>query len=83
MTDRMSETVKLSFEGAFEDPSPHVVVYNPKVLSPALLSQVMRFGLIGATAKRPVLSGKLKGSRIAFTEMIQSYGVAVEIVPVS
>ena len=83
MTDRMSETVKMSFEGAFEDPSPHVVVYNPKVLSPALLSQVMRFGLIGATAKRPVLSGKLKGSRTAFTEMIQSYGVAVEIVPVS
>jgi hypothetical protein len=77
----MGETVKLSFEGAYEDPSPHVVVHNPKVLSPALLSQVMRFGLIGATAKRPFLSGKLKGNRTAFTEMIQSYGLAVEIVP--
>ncbi|HLG10211.1 MAG TPA: hypothetical protein VI876_00500 [Dehalococcoidia bacterium] len=77
----MPETVQMSFEGAYEDPSPLVVVYNPRVLPAALLSQVMRFGLVGATAKRPHLSGKLKGSRKALTEMIQSYGLGVEIVP--
>ena len=77
----MTETVKLSFEGAFEDPSPLVVLYNPRVMPAALLSQVLRFGLVGATAKRPYLSGKLKGNRKAFMEMIQSYGLGVEIVP--
>jgi len=76
----MPETVQLSFEGAHEDPSPHVVVYNPRVLPAALLSQVMRFGLVGATTKKPLLSGKLKGSRKALTEMIQTYGLSVEIV---
>jgi hypothetical protein len=77
----MTETVKLSFEGAYDDPSPHVIIHNPKVLSPALLSQVMRFGLVDATAKRPVVSGKLKGGRRAFTEMIQTYGLHIEVVP--
>ncbi len=77
----MIETVKLSFEGSYEDPSPLVVVHNPRVLPAALLSQVLRFGLVGGTAKRPLLSGKLKGSRKALTEMIQSYGLGVEIVP--
>jgi len=77
----MTETVKLSFEGSYEDPSPMVVVYNPRVLPAALLSQVLRFGLVGATAHRPLLSGKLKGSRKALMEMIQTYGLGVEIVP--
>lgn len=71
----------MSFEGAHEDPSPQVVIYNPRVLPAALLSQVMRFGLVAATPKRPVVSGKLKGSRKALTEMIQSYGLGVEVVP--
>ncbi|HWC31171.1 MAG TPA: hypothetical protein VG845_13910 [Dehalococcoidia bacterium] len=78
----MVETVQMSFEGAYEDPSPMVVVYNPRVLPAALLSQIMRFGLVGATASHPPLSGKLKGSRKALTEVIQSYGLNVEIVPV-
>lgn len=77
----MTNTLKLSFEGAYEDPSPHVTVHNPQVMSPALLSQVLRFGLVAATAKRPVVSGKLKGSRKALVEMIQSYGIGVEVVP--
>jgi hypothetical protein len=77
----MTETVKMSFEGAYEDPSPQVTVHNPQVMSPALLSQVLRFGLVAATAKRPVVSGKLKGSRKALMEMIQSYGIGVEVVP--
>ena len=76
----MPETVEMSFEGAVEDPSPHVVVYNPRVLSPALLSQMMRFGLVGATVQKPLLSGKLKGSTKALTELIHSYGFLVQVV---
>ena len=83
MTNQKPETVQLSFAGAYEDPSPLVVVHNPRVLPAPLLSQVMRFGLVGATAHRPLLSGKLKGSRKALLEMIQSYGLSVEIVPVA
>jgi hypothetical protein len=77
----MPETVELSFEGAYEDPSPLVVLHNPRVLPAALLSQVLRFGLVGGTAQKPLLSGKLKGNRKAFVEMIQSYGLGVVIVP--
>ena len=76
----MPETVEMSFTGTAEDASPMVVVYNPQVLTGALLSQVMRFGLVGGTTQRPLLSGKLKGSRKALTEMIQSYGVHVQVV---
>ncbi len=81
--NRMPETVKLSFEGDYDDPSPLVVLYNPEVLSGALLSQVLRFGLVGATAQKPSLSGKLKGSRAGLIEMIQTYGLGVEVVPVA
>jgi hypothetical protein len=77
------EIVQLSFEGTQEDPTPMVVIYNPRVLPAALVSQVSRFGLVGATAKRPRLAGKLKGSRKALLEVIQSYGVGIEIVPVA
>jgi hypothetical protein len=76
----MPETVQLSFEGSFEDPSPMTTIHNPKVMPAALLSQVMRYGLVGATREKPLVSGRLKGSRRAFTEMIQTYGLTVEIV---
>jgi hypothetical protein len=76
----MPEIVQLSFEGAFEDPSPLTTIHNPKVLPAALLSQIMRYGLVGATREKPLVSGRLKGSRRAFTELIQSYGLAVEII---
>ncbi len=77
----MAETLKMSFDGSPEDTSPHVVVYNPEVLPAACLSQVSRFGLVGGTKQRPLLSGNLQGSRKALTEMIQSYGLLLEIVP--
>jgi hypothetical protein len=76
----MAEIVRLSFEGDFEDPSPLTTIHNPKVLPAALLSQVMRYGLVGATREKPLVSGRLKGSRRAFTELIHSYGLSVEIV---
>ena len=40
-------TVRISFEGANDDLSPLVTVYNPEVLSFACLTQVNRFGLTG------------------------------------
>lgn len=74
------EVINVSFAGSPEEPSPLVAVHNSGALSPALLSQVMRFGLVGGTPEKPLLSGKLKGSRKAFTEMIQSYGHRVQVV---
>ena len=77
----MTETVKISFEGSYEDDlSPLVVIYNPRVLPLTLFSQVMRFGLRGAADRKSSLSGRLKGNREAFIWMIQSYGFEVEIV---
>jgi hypothetical protein len=79
----MYETLRMSFEGSSEDRgSPLVVVYNPRVVPGSLFSQLQRFGL-KSTAHDSLLSGHLKGSRKGFMGMIQSYGVHVEIVPVS
>jgi hypothetical protein len=77
----MVQLVKMSFEGSYEDRSPMVVVHNPQVFSAACLSQVKRFGIVGATVQKPLMSGKLKGTRKALVEMIQSYGFSIEIVP--
>ena len=81
MTGKIAENVRISFEGAFaDDPSPLVVVYNPRLLSFALWSQLVRFGLGKTVDSNLCLSGKLKGSRKDFMHMIQSYGFGVEIV---
>ena len=77
----MSEAVKISFEGAIDDTAPFVTVYNPSILPRALFSQILRFGLINSRDQNLSLSGKLKGNKKVFTEMIQSYGVSIEIVP--
>jgi hypothetical protein len=77
----VSNIVQISFRGSYDEPSPFVTIYNPGVLPAALISQVQRFGLIKATDKALHLSGQLKGNRKAFTELIQTYGVTVEVVP--
>jgi hypothetical protein len=74
----MIEIVKMSFEGAYEEPAPRTVIYNPGVMPFALFTQVERFGLIGT--RKTQMAGKLKGSRMALTEVIKSYGLDVEIV---
>ena len=74
----MNESVKLSFRGPYEDPSPYVVVYNPQVMPFALYTQVTRFGLAGS--RKTKLSGNLKGSRRNLVEVVKSYGYDVEIV---
>ena len=71
-------TVKMSFEGGRDEGTPHVIVYNPDVLSFACLTQVNRFGIIGD--RKVQIAGKLKGSRKSLTEMIQSYGNNIEII---
>ena len=65
---------------AWLDPSPLVTVFNPSVMPFALFSQVTRFGLVGNANRKSHLSGKLKGDRKAFLQMIQSYGTEIEIV---
>ncbi|MPZ50479.1 MAG: hypothetical protein GEU75_14475 [Dehalococcoidia bacterium] len=77
----MIEKVRISFEPSFQDdPSPHVVVLNPGVLPFALRSQVARFGLVETADGKSTLSGNLKGNRGGFTQMIESYGVEIEVV---
>ena len=81
---KMTDKVQISFETSYEeDPSPFVVVINPSILSFPLYSQITRFGLVGAANRKSTLSGKLKGNREAFTQMIQSYGFEIEIVAAS
>jgi hypothetical protein len=71
-------TVRMSFEGAHDDASPHVVVYNPGVLTFACVTQINRFGLIGD--RNVQMAGHLKGSRRSLTEVIRTYGNNIEIV---
>ncbi len=74
----MTETVKLSFEGEYEEPAPRTVIFNPSVMPFALFTQVERFGLVGT--RKTQIVGKLKGTRRSLTEVIKSYGLDVEIV---
>ena len=81
--ERVIKIVRLSFDPAYEDdPTPHVVIYNPEMLTPAAFSQVTRFGIGHSLDRKAIMSGKLKGGRRALTEMIQSYGFTVEVVDV-
>jgi len=70
-------TVRISFEGAPDDLSPLVTVYNPEVLSFACLTQVNRFGLTGD--RKEQIAGRLKGTRKSLLEMIRTYGNNIEI----
>ena len=80
MTNEMKEKVRISFEGAEDDPSPFVVIYNSAILSPGLFRQITRFGLSKRLDKQALFSGHLQGTRKDFLAMVQSYGVEVEIV---
>jgi hypothetical protein len=70
-------TVRISFEGAHDDLSPMVTVYNPQVLSFACLTQVNRFGLTGD--RKEQIAGRLKGTRKSLLEVIRTYGNNIEI----
>ena len=78
MNGTSDEAVMISFQG--EEDNPYVIVYNARVLPRALFSQILRYGLATSSDKKTSLSGRLKGSTRAFTEMIRSYGVHIDVV---
>ncbi|HEX5368103.1 MAG TPA: hypothetical protein VFY10_01670 [Dehalococcoidia bacterium] len=79
MTD--SKTLEVSFQGSDDDRNLYTVIHNPELLSMGLHRQIMRYGLIGPSARHPEVHGTLKGSRHAFMEMILTYGLTVQVVP--
>jgi hypothetical protein len=76
----MSGTLQVSFDGAADSTSPFVLIHNPSLMPVALLSQVRRYGLQGGD-KGSVLSGSLKGTIKALTELIHTYGLTLSFVP--
>jgi hypothetical protein len=80
MANEATEKVKISFEGSEDDPSPMVVIYNSGLLSAGLFRQIARYGLSKRSDTEGRLSGHLQGGRKDFLAMIQSYGVAIEVI---
>jgi hypothetical protein len=80
----MNEPIRIAFD-VISLPSTEkvAVVYNAGVLSSALLSQMMRFGLRLDPRDSSSLSGVIKGRKEDLLNMIQSYGFAVDILPPS
>jgi hypothetical protein len=74
------QSVQISFRGTDED-SLFVQIRNPRALPAGLLHQVKRYGLTGPTSQKPYLSGRSNGTRRALTELIQTYGLSLDIVP--
>jgi hypothetical protein len=78
----MMEPVKIAFDVVSLPSTEKIaVIYNANALSPALLSQLMRFGLRLDPRNSATLSGVVKGNREDFLNVIQTYGMAVEILP--
>ncbi len=75
------KTLEISFRGSDEDRTLFTSIHNPELLPPGLHRQILRYGLIGPSARHPEVSGMLKGSRHAFMEMILTYGLTVQVVP--
>jgi hypothetical protein len=73
-------TVKISFQGS-DDDKLFVSISNPDVLPAGLHHQLTRYGLSGPSSHKPRLSGYSNGTRKALTELIQTYGCTLEIVP--
>jgi hypothetical protein len=75
------QNVEISFRGSDDDGTLFTVIHNPEVLPVGLHSQVKRFGLGGPSSHNPEVSGVLKGSRRALTELIHTYGLMLHVVP--
>lgn len=73
--------VEISFRGSDEDGTLFTVIHNPAVLPVGLHHQIKRYGLSGPSNKNPEVSGMLKGSRRALTELIHTYGLTMQVVP--
>jgi hypothetical protein len=77
----MTKNLEVSFQGSDEDRTLFTVIHNPELLPVGLHRQILRYGLIGPSARHPEVSGMLKGGRSAFMEMILTYGLTVQVVP--
>ena len=75
------QTVEISFHGSEDDRTLHASIHNPNVLPSGLLHQLKRYGLSGPSLHKPELSGRLNGSRKAITELIHTYGLDINVVP--
>lgn len=75
--------VEISFRGSEEDGTLFTVIHNPTVLPVGLHHQIKRYGLSGPSSHNPEISGMLKGTRRALTELIHTYGLTMQVVPFS
>lgn len=74
-------SVEISFRGSEDDGTLYALIHNPAVLPSGLYSQIKRYGLTGPSGNNPQFGGTLNGSRRALTELIQTYGLALRVVP--
>ena len=74
-------SVEISFQGSEDDGTLFVSIHNPQDLPSGLFHQIKRYGLSGPSSHKPHLSGRSNGTRKALTELIQTYGCTLQIVP--
>ena len=77
----MMQSVEISFQGSEDDGTLFAMIHNPGVLPAGLFHQVQRYGLNGASSHKPELSGHVNGTRKALTELIHTYGLMLDVVP--
>jgi hypothetical protein len=75
------ENVEISFRGSEDDGTLFAVIHNPRVLPGGLHHQISRYGLTGPSSHNPLISGRVKGTRKALTELIHTYGLTMQVVP--
>lgn len=75
------QSVEISFRGSEDNGTLYAAIHNPSILPSGLHHQMRRYGLSGPSNVNPLLSGTVKGSRRALTELIYTYGFNMEVVP--
>ncbi len=75
-------SVEISFKGSEDNGTLVAVIHNPSILPGGLYTQIRRYGLSGPSNASPLLSGPVKGTRRALTELINTYGFETQIVPI-
>jgi hypothetical protein len=75
------QNVEISFRGSEDNGTLFAAIHNPSILPGGLYTQIRRYGLSGPSNSSPLLSGPVKGTRRALTELIYTYGFAIEVVP--
>ena len=75
------KNVEISFRGSEDEGTLFAMIHNPAVLPGGLHHQLSRYGLKKPGTASPWLSGKVKGTRKAVTELIHTYGLTMQVVP--